>query len=73
MTDSGRGTTRAENAQGTPTHSHASPSILVYEDKLEGSYVHSFLGIGLPAEIKVGSGTSQNKSGTSVNLCNIRV
>jgi len=29
---SGRGTTRAENAQGTPTQSHISPSILVYGD-----------------------------------------
>ena len=31
---SGRGTTRAEDAQGTPTQSHISPSILVYEDKV---------------------------------------
>ena len=30
---SGRGTTRAENAQGTPNQSHISPSILVYEDE----------------------------------------
>ena len=29
---SGRGTTSAEDAQGTPTQSHISPSILVYED-----------------------------------------
>ena len=29
---SGRGAARAEDAQGTPTHSHISPSILVYED-----------------------------------------
>ena len=28
----GRGTARAEDAQGTPTQSHISPSILVYED-----------------------------------------
>ena len=28
MVDSGRGTTRAEDAQGTPTQSHMSPSIL---------------------------------------------
>jgi len=28
----GRGTTRAEDAQGTPTQSHISSSILVYED-----------------------------------------
>ena len=30
---SGRGTTRAEDAQGTPAQSHISPSILGYEDK----------------------------------------
>jgi len=30
--DSGRGTTRAEDVQGTPTQSHISPSILVYEE-----------------------------------------
>ena len=29
----GRGAARAEDAQGTPTQSHMSPSILVYEDK----------------------------------------
>jgi len=29
---SGRGTTRAEDAQGTPTQSHISPSILEYEE-----------------------------------------
>ena len=29
----GRGTMRAENAQGTPTQSHISPSILVHEHK----------------------------------------
>jgi len=33
--DAGRGVTTAEGAQGTPTQSHISPSILVYEDKLE--------------------------------------
>ena len=30
---SGRVTTRAEDARGTPTQSHISPSILVYEEK----------------------------------------
>ena len=30
--DAGRGTTRAEDAHGTPTQSHISPSILVYEE-----------------------------------------
>ena len=33
VVDSGRGTTRAEDAQGTPTQIQISPSILVYEDK----------------------------------------
>ena len=31
--DSGRGTTRANDAQGTPTQSHMSPSRLVYQGK----------------------------------------
>ena len=30
---SGRGATRTEDAQGTPTQTHISPSILVYEAK----------------------------------------
>jgi len=30
---SGRGPPRAEHAEGTPTPSHISPSILVYEEK----------------------------------------
>jgi len=30
----GRGAARADDAQGTPTQSHISPSILVYEDKV---------------------------------------
>jgi len=30
---SGRGAARAKDAQGTPTQSHISPSILVYEDE----------------------------------------
>ena len=30
--DSGRGATRADDAQGTPTQSYMSPSILVHED-----------------------------------------
>ena len=29
----GKGAARAEDAQGTPTQSHISPAILVYEDK----------------------------------------
>ena len=32
--DTGRGAARAEHAQGTPTQSHVSPSILVYDDYL---------------------------------------
>ena len=34
--DSGRGTTRAEDAQGTPAQSHISPRILAYKEKLIG-------------------------------------
>ena len=34
---SGRGTTRVEDAQGTPTQSHISPSILEYEDNPEAA------------------------------------
>ena len=33
---SGRGAARAEDAQETPNQSHTSPSILVYEDKVDG-------------------------------------
>jgi len=32
MYTTGRGTARAEDAQGTPTQSHISPSIQVYEE-----------------------------------------
>jgi len=32
LNEFGRGTTRTEDAQGTPTQSHISPSILVYEE-----------------------------------------
>ena len=31
---SGRGTTRAEDAQGTPTQNHTSPNALVYADMI---------------------------------------
>ena len=34
MIDSGSGTTRAENAQGSPTQSHITPSILIHEDNI---------------------------------------
>ena len=33
LVGSGRGTARAENAQGTPTQSHISPSVLVHEEQ----------------------------------------
>ena len=36
------GTTRAEDAQGTPTQSHVSPSILVYEEKCGGGVEREF-------------------------------
>ena len=39
---SGRGSTRAEDAQATPTQSHISPSIPVYEEKKKDD-----LGVGL--------------------------
>jgi len=38
---SGRGAARAEDAQGTPTQSHTSPSILVYEEKTIRHFLHS--------------------------------
>ena len=34
LNGSGRGTTRAEDAQGTPTQSHLSPNILASEDNI---------------------------------------
>ena len=42
---SGRGAARAEDAEGTPTQSHISPSILVYEDEMF-QVVPSWLGSG---------------------------
>ena len=33
LNGSGRGTTRAEDAEGTPNQSHISPSVLVYKEK----------------------------------------
>ena len=40
---SGRGNTRAEDAQGAPAQSHISPDILVYENKREMSHNKIFL------------------------------
>ena len=40
-----RGSTRAEDAQGTPTQSHISSSLLVYED-----YSSGFKGLGFRGE-----------------------
>jgi hypothetical protein len=37
----GRGTARAEDAQGTPTQSHTSPSKMVYEDKPQNQKPHT--------------------------------
>jgi len=45
----GRGAARAEDAQGTPTQSHISPSILVYEEKI---YVQSSTLLVLLQELK---------------------
>ena len=36
--DSGRGTAKAEDAQGTPTQSHISPSILAYKENPLGKH-----------------------------------
>ena len=41
---SGRGTTRAEDAQGTPTQSHIPRSILVYDDEMLGRTASGALG-----------------------------
>jgi len=38
---SGRGTARAEDAQGKPTQSHISPIVLVYEDEVSLSLLES--------------------------------
>ena len=38
---SGRGTARAEDAQGTPTQSHISPSVLVYEENHPLGHKHN--------------------------------
>ena len=43
---SGRGTTRAEDAQGTPTQSHISASILVNEDKIFIHRIHGGMSPG---------------------------
>ena len=45
---SGRGAARAEDAQGTPTQSHISPSILVYEDNVETNSTRGELGYPKP-------------------------
>ena len=45
---SGRGTARAEDAQGTPTQSHISPSIPVHEDKTDNLQVTMTLGATFP-------------------------
>ena len=49
----GRVTTRAEDAQETPTQSHISPSVLVYEDTLS-AYIRQSRpdsGIGFPVKV----------------------
>jgi len=45
----GRGTTRAEDAQGTPTQSHISPSILVCEDKFTSIRRYAVPGVISPS------------------------
>ena len=41
LAKSGMGAARAEDAEGTPTQSHTSPSILVYEDYKTRSFIKS--------------------------------
>jgi hypothetical protein len=41
-TPSGRGTTRAQDAQGTPTQSQISPSVLVYENYCDPRFEFPF-------------------------------
>ena len=53
-TDFGRGTTRVEDAQGTPTRSQISPSLLVYEDKHE----HHDLSVLMVCALRPFRGTS---------------
>ena len=54
---SGRGTTRAEDAQGTPTQSHISPSILVYKDDVGCTLLRGAAGTGRrPNRVKTPSG-----------------
>jgi len=49
LIDSERGAARAEDAQGTPTQSHISPSILVYDEKEKNvQFVLFSLGSGFP-------------------------
>ena len=43
----GRDTTRAEDAPGTPTPSHVSPSILVYEEYTGNLWTGLHLGFGI--------------------------
>ena len=48
----GRGTARAEDAQGTPTQSYISPSILVYEDKIiNGRNIYIYIYIQTEASV----------------------
>ena len=59
--NTGRGTTRAKVAQGTPTQSHVSPSILVYEENDVGVILDRidwvpqvvFLHSGKPCRVQV--------------------
>ena len=44
-----RGAARAEDAQGTPTQRHISPSILVYEDNIVRGVSNATHGVSNPA------------------------
>jgi hypothetical protein len=61
--DSGRGATRVEDAQGTPTQSHISPSILVHEDHISIPTLHSGASLhGPEADIKAVRGNQQSRT-----------
>ena len=69
---SGRGTTRAEDAQGTPTQSHVSPSILVFADHYEGLGCSSLgWGLGFGAEGSDMMGWAVKKEGGGEGLLHL--
>ena len=58
----GRGTGRAEDAQGTPTQSNVSPSILVYEDTLLCFRADTGCAFRGSQRVRVGSGLLDDRA-----------